>query len=352
MPADPVFTITYWGVTGTIAAPLKPDEVTDKVARAVHHLLKQGHLADLQGRPGDLAEVRRRVENYLPFHVRSTYGGDTTCLEVQTPDALLILDCGSGFRGLASDIERRWNAPGYQGQRVAHVLITHPHMDHTIATPFADCYFDPRNQFTLYASKSVERSMCAVLCADSELSHTYFPPDYDLLKAIRNFKILEPDMTFPIGSTKITTYALNHPGGCLGFKLENAGRTFVFATDHEHRDVPDRKLAAFARGADLLYMDGQYLQTEYDGKEGIMGEAPLPRRGWGHSSVEACVATAAAAGVRRLHIGHIEPKRNDDDVARIECYFQQLLRDMLLKAGQSADACQAQVPYEGLEVRL
>ena len=43
-----------------------------------------------------VGEVRRRVEQ-LPIYLRSTYGGNTTCVEVQTPDELLILDCGSGI---------------------------------------------------------------------------------------------------------------------------------------------------------------------------------------------------------------------------------------------------------------
>src|SRR4051794_19903261 len=104
MPAEPVFTITYWGVTGTLPAPLKPAEVTDKVVRSLHSLLEQGLLADLLPGPASLDAVRQRVEEALPFHLRSTYGANTTCVEVQTPDSLLILDCGSGLRELGLDL--------------------------------------------------------------------------------------------------------------------------------------------------------------------------------------------------------------------------------------------------------
>ena len=138
-------------------------------------------------------------------------------------------------------------------------------------------------------------SLSAVLSPKSPLSDTYFPPTYDLMKALKDFHELQPGDDFSVGSTHIRTYPLNHPGGCLAFRLENAGRVFVFATDHEQPQVPDPGLASFAHGADLLYTEGQYLQTEYDGKEAVPGDAPMCRRGWGHSPMEACVATAVAA---------------------------------------------------------
>ena len=63
-------------------------------------LIERDRLADLRPGPDLEANLRRRIEEELPFHLRSSYGGNTTCVEVQTPDALLILDCGSGFREL------------------------------------------------------------------------------------------------------------------------------------------------------------------------------------------------------------------------------------------------------------
>jgi phosphoribosyl 1,2-cyclic phosphodiesterase len=349
MAGAPVFTITYWGITGTFTAPLKPPEITAKIVQAIHTLQAKGLLPE---RPATPEAIRRIVEDHLPFPLRSTFGGNTTCLEVQTPDSLLILDCGSGFRELGIELERRWNAPGYTGPRSAHVLISHPHMDHTYATPYVDPYFDPRNHFTLWSSKEVLDSLGAVLNPQSPLSHTYFPPTYDLMKALRDWQRIEAGTSFTIGSTRISTYALNHPGGCLAFRLENAGRVFVFATDHEHPEVPDRQLASFARDADLLYMDGQYLAAEYEGKQGIMSEKPYSRRGWGHSSVEACIATAVAAGARTLHVGHREPKRTDENTARVDRYLQEQMQVALTAAGRDTGACRALIPCEGMTIQL
>jgi phosphoribosyl 1,2-cyclic phosphodiesterase len=352
MAADPVFTITYWGLTGTLPAPLRPPEVTDKVVQAVARLVESERLRDLRTGPDLEARVRQLVEQHLPFHLRSSYGGNTTCVEVRTPDALLILDCGSGFRELGPDLEARWAKQGASAVRRAHVLVTHPHMDHTFATPYFVPYYNPGNHFTIWGSQSVIDSLKAVLDPHSSLSKVYFPPTFDQLQALRDFRPLEAGQAIDLGSTRLRTYALTHPGGCLAFRLENAGRCFVFATDHEQKEVPDRGLADFARGADLLYTEGQYTAAEYEGRVGPAGDPPMPRRGWGHSTVEACVATAVAAGVKEVHVGHREPRRGDEELARVDAYVRDLARQECRRQGRPEDAARALVPYEGMTVRL
>jgi phosphoribosyl 1,2-cyclic phosphodiesterase len=349
MPLDPVFTITYWGVTGTLTAPLKPAEVTDKIVQAILHLVEQGKLAGLKPGPDLPSQVRHLIEQELPFPRRSTYGGNTTCVEVQTPDALLILDCGSGCRELGIDLGRRWNSADYAGSRVAHLLLTHPHLDHAMAAPYVGPFYDPRNNFTVYASASVLKAMEGVLGPDSALAHTYFPPSIDLMKALKDIREIEGGVSFQIGSTKVSTYSLTHPGGCLAYKLENAGRVFVFATDHEQLQVPDQALAAFAQGADLLYTEGQYLLAEYEGRQLLPGETNLMhRRGWGHSPVEACVATAVAAGVKALHVGHREPLRSDQQIFEVETLIKRLMGEELHRAGRDPRSCHALIPHEGM----
>ncbi len=348
---EPVFTITYWGVTGTLTAPLRAAEVTEKIEQAVFHLAESGGLAGLEPGPDLAANVRRAVAG-LPFHLRSSYGGNTTCVEVQTPDALLIFDCGSGFRELGVALEARWRAEGSAAVRRADVLVTHSHMDHTYATPYFTPYYNPANSFNIWGTQVVIDSLSAVLNPHSRLSQIYFPPTYEQMTAIKEFRTVLHGQAFSIGSTRIRTYALRHPGGCLAYRLDNAGRSFVFATDHEQEHVPDAGLAEFARDADLLYTEGQYTREEYDGRTGVCGDAPFPRHGWGHSPVESCVTTAVAAGVKAVHVGHRDPRRGDTQLAALDEYVGRLAEEELLRAGKPAGSCRARIPYEGLVVRL
>jgi phosphoribosyl 1,2-cyclic phosphodiesterase len=341
MAAEPAFTITYWGITGTMSDPLLPGEVTAKISACLEELAQRGRLAQLRPGPGLREAVRRELAE-LPLYLRSTYGGNTTSVEMRTPDALLILDCGSGFRELGRELARRWNAPDYKGDRTGHVLVTHPHMDHSFGTPFFAPYYDPRNSFTIWGTRPVIQSLEAVLSPTSALSHVYFPPTFDMMKAIRGFREIHAWQEFTIGGTKVRTFLLRHPGGCLAFRLERAGKVYVFATDHEQLEVPDESLAAFAHGADILYTEGQYTRTEYEGETALPGESALPRRGWGHSAIEACVETAMAAGVACLHLGHRDPSRSDADLARLQDYAQ----------GLAGSKCRVVIPHEGMTVTL
>ncbi len=351
MPPEPALTLTYWGVTGTLAAPLRPAEVTEKIARAVEALVEQGGLADLRPGPGLAEAVRHRIAG-LSFALRSTYGGNTTCVEVRTPDALIILDGGSGLRELGIELDRRWGTASRAEGRTAHVLISHAHMDHIFGIPYVGPFFDDRSHFTLWGTRAVLDGFRAVLDPASPLAGRFFPPNANHMKGLRGFRELTAGAAFALGSTRITTYALHHPGGCLAYRLERAGRVFVFATDHEQQEEPDPGLVDFARGADLLYTDGQYTRAEYEGRDAVPRQRCFPRRGWGHSPAEACLITAVAAGVRALHVGHRDPCRDDDATAAMEGLLRQELKGELRRRGRDEDACRVLIPYEGLAVEL
>jgi ribonuclease BN (tRNA processing enzyme) len=65
-----------------------------------------------------------------------------------------------------------------------------------------------------------------------------------------------------------------------------------------------------AQGADVLYRDGQYLRSEYDGHLGIGNSAAVPRLDWGHSCIEDVEEMAVDCGVKQTYIGHHDPNRN------------------------------------------
>jgi ribonuclease BN (tRNA processing enzyme) len=103
--------------------------------------------------------------------------------------------------------------------------------------------------------------------------------------------------------------ALHHPDGCLAYRLEHAGRTLIFATDHEHGDPAiDAALIEFSRGAEYLIYDATYLPPEYESL----------RRGWGHSTWYAAVAIARAASVKNLVLFHHHPDHTDDELEAVE----------------------------------
>jgi phosphoribosyl 1,2-cyclic phosphodiesterase len=351
-PAQPVFEVIYWGATGTMAAPLLPAQATEKLVESVARLIEQGALAGLAPGPRLRAAVAEIVERHLPFHLRSTYGGNTTCIEIQTPDGLIIFDCGSGLRELGHSLLERWRLQGQTARRSADILISHAHMDHTFGTPYFIPYYDGGCCFQIHALQSVIDSLTAVLSPDSALSRLYFPPTFSEMKSTITSHSVLPGDDWWIGSTHILTYPLNHPGGALAFRIENSGRAIVLASDHEHLQAPDPDLAHFARGADLLYMDGQYREAEYLGKAGIGSDPGFSRINWGHSPMESCVKTAVAAGAGLLHVGHREPRRADAGTAAFEEDLRRLTAAELAARKSPGRACSAAVPYEGMRALI
>jgi phosphoribosyl 1,2-cyclic phosphodiesterase len=339
------FQLTYWGTTGSFPRALTPAEVELKIIRTVRHLAASSDLAQSLSSIASDAEVEEKIARLVPADQRTMFGGNTTCLEVRTPDALFVVDAGTGLQPWARSTQSCWNAAGYKGQREGHLLMTHAHLDHACGLAFADAFYDPRNRFTIWGTQEVIDQLRELLNTGEERRNLLLPVSLCQLSGVRELKVLPPSLELTIAGTRIAALPLNHPGHSLAYRFERSGKRLVIATDHEHREVPDRTLAAFANGSDLLYLDGQYLQCEYDGERGIGAAPARPRLGWGHSPVEASIATAVAAGAKMLHLGHHDPHRTDEELGQLECYVQSHVRRLHVE-GSASVACEVALARE------
>ncbi|MFZ2090032.1 MAG: MBL fold metallo-hydrolase, partial [Desulfobaccales bacterium] len=116
--------------------------------------------------------------------------------------------------------------------------------------------------------------------------------------------------------TQIDAIPLNHPQGCLGFRFQENGQAMVFFTDNElglDGGYRFQDFVKFARGADLLIHDAQYLPEEVSA-----------HRGWGHSTYEEAVRLALEAEVKSLLLTHHDPARTDEQVRKIVTRARQL----------------------------
>jgi ribonuclease BN (tRNA processing enzyme) len=136
---------------------------------------------------------------------------------------------------------------------------------------------------------------------DEQMAAPYFPVNLSEMKAHQAFYELEPG-PIQLGDVSLQTTWLNHPQGCLGFRLETKEGVFVYATDNEPGDVEfDKSVRRLAAGADVLIYDSQYLPEEYE----------VQRRGWGHSHWREAINVVMESGAKELILYHHDPEHND-----------------------------------------
>jgi ribonuclease BN (tRNA processing enzyme) len=82
------------------------------------------------------------------------------------------------------------------------------------------------------------------------------------------------------------------------------------------------------------------------------GGGALSRHGWGHSTIDAAIATGMAARARHLHLGHHEPKRTDKELDEVAQLAQRLSELELRRQGRAATDCRTCLAAEGMEIEI
>ena len=295
------------------------------------------------------------VRGSIPTPGRETilYGGDTTCVEVQAGDELIILDAGSGIRRLGLDLLSRTEDQPIKG----HIFITHTHWDHIQGFPFFTPAFIPENLFIIHGPHYDDKYLHQILAG--QMATEYFPIPIDFMSAHLDFIGLSEDK-MKIGKATVSSIHVNHPGIALGYRVDYQGKAVVFTGDHEpyhffHADPIkqlevngkilseettdierfaeklDQKLVDFAQGADLLIFDTAYTYDQYQNG----------KKGWGHSYPEYAVKIAAQANAKALALTHHDPTDTDNcvegKVAHTLQHIQQLELNMECFAAKVGD---------------
>jgi phosphoribosyl 1,2-cyclic phosphodiesterase len=268
------------------------------------------------------------------------YGGNTPCLELIAPDGTqIILDCGTGLRMLGS----RWVAPNGGKAAQTHILVTHYHWDHIQGVPFFSPLYVENNEFHFYSfrSKFLGRDSLKQVF-EAQMALPYFPVDMSAMSAKRKFKEVEGGDSFKVGENKITTRWLNHPQGCLGFRIETPAGTVAYATDNEPGDAKlDESLRELAAGADIFINDAQFTPEQLK----------TTKKGWGHSSWLEGAKVARQAAAKTLVLFHHDPDSTDrmvDSILRqareeFDSVFA-ASEGMVITLGAPGDSVQAHMP--------
>ncbi|HEY2801501.1 MAG TPA: response regulator [Chthoniobacterales bacterium] len=291
------------------------------------------------------------VRGSIPVPGASTvrYGGNTSCVEIRADGEIIILDAGSGLRLLGNALEKEFDSKPIK----LTLLITHTHWDHIQGLPFFLPAYKEKNTLRVLGYEGARKGLATILAGQMETS--FFPVSLsDMPSAIAIEELRE--MAFSIGKVRVRSRFVNHPGICAGYRLDTSHGSVAFLPDNEPYDMarirprtqsnsePENaqsyaaaeraKLVEFLHRVDVLIIDAQYTDDEYQKK-----------KGWGHGSLSSVVSLALDADVRKLFLFHHDPEHDDKKLDEIV----EGARTLVLESGKSVEVDAAR---EGTEVWL
>jgi phosphoribosyl 1,2-cyclic phosphodiesterase/ActR/RegA family two-component response regulator len=277
------------------------------------------------------------------------YGGNTSCVEVRADGQLIILDAGTGIRPLGLSLARE-----FEGVPLSlTLLITHTHWDHIQGFPFFDAAYNPQNRLRILGYEGAREGLLGAL--SSQMESPYFPVGWRHLPGYISLQEMNQPQ-FRVGPIGVQTMYLNHPGICVGYRLQTSAGAIAYLPDNEpfqrykYHSEPkaqagateildfarrmDQKLVDFIREAEVLIIDAQYDLTEYE-----------TRVGWGHGCVDDVVALALKANVKRLYLFHHDPAHDDAKIDSMVGWARQFVAAL-------GDTLPVEAAREGAEVTI
>ena len=309
--------IRFWGTRGSLPVALTAAGVRRKLIAA---------LRDASGRTFDSDEAIARYVEALPFDVAGTFGGHTSCVEIDNGTSeYVICDLGSGLRPFGQAAIARH---GPAVPQTYHLFVSHVHWDHIMGLPFFGPAYIPGNRLIFYGA---HRELEAAL--RRQMEPPSFPVDFSVFNAQIEFVHLEPDGTHDVAGMQVTVKHQHHAGDSYGYRFERDGRVIVYSTDSEHTFSEPDESASFARffhNADVVVFDAMY----------SLAEAISVKADWGHSSNIVGVELCQLAGARHLCLYHHEPALDDTALAK------------MLEETRTGDPLRVSAAYDGLELTL
>jgi phosphoribosyl 1,2-cyclic phosphodiesterase len=262
------------------------------------------------------------------------YGGNTSCVQVTTASGdMIIIDMGTGLMPLGNAL---LSTDFGRGKGQATILLSHAHWDHIQGLGFFAPVFIPGNAFTLWGHGKSSSMLEGIL--EGQMNPN-FSPLYTLKNLGASFEVraVSPGEPFTVGSVRVTGRPNPHGSTtALAFRLEEADRSFVYASDAGYPDDgPSAESLELYRGATVLLHDTTYT-PEHQAK----------RRNRGFSSYEDAAAAAVVAGAKQLVMFHYDQDYTDDDVDALK----EACRASLDRLG--GKAIELTAAEEGLELEI
>lgn len=264
-----------------------------------------------------------------------SYGGNTSCVEINVGGHLIILDAGTGLIDLGNELMQKYIESGSTiTERTpinATILLSHIHQDHILGIPFFKPMHLASTKINVFGGVAQDEKL------ETELSKLLFTKTFpldlgdiaaeltinDLNEA--NYIVLrhgEPPIVTRVldfysnqykeDDVIISCYkSFAHPqNGVFVYKISYKGKSFVYSTDKESYEGGDKKLIKFARNCNVLVHDAQYTAEDYL-------SIYAPKQGFGHSTFDMAVDAKLQTNAEKLVFFHYDPSYDDSKLEEL-----------------------------------
>ena len=268
------------------------------------------------------------------------YGGNTSCVEVNVRDQLIILDAGTGIIELGENLTREHILSGGSTDERkpirATLILSHIHIDHIQGLPFFSPEFIKTTKLEVYGpdlGKENLKDTISTLLYDKS-----FPVSLEEIQGAININSFSQRLVLVIkengehviynlaefkkenvneNDIVITAYKTTaHPkNGCLCIKISYKDKVLVYATDKECYVGSDKKFIDFAYGWGVWIHDAQYTHQDYI--------SPIaPKQGYGHSTFDMAIDAMNQTKAKNLVFFHYDPGYDDKKLDKIKEFYE------------------------------
>lgn len=277
--------IRFWGVRGSIPAPVTAKEIQSKISAAISRITPEDCKDE---------DSKERFLSQLPEWIFGTVGGNSACVELTDENGNeYIFDCGSGIRAFSKSLKAKKTEQ-------FNLFMSHFHWDHIQGIPFWDQTYNPSVKIHVYSPWENAEEIFS-----QQSREPYFPKNgcWDNIKDRFVFHTVKEGEPFELNGFSVKCLKMKHPGDSYAYCLEKDGKKFIYATDVELQENNFEKSAVnldFFQNADMLIIDSQYTVAE-----------ALEKVNWGHNAFSYAVDFAGNFGIKNMYLFHHEPLYDD-----------------------------------------
>ncbi|MCL1987890.1 MAG: MBL fold metallo-hydrolase [Firmicutes bacterium] len=241
----------------------------------------------------------------IPYCQNSQYGGNTSCITLESKGQIIFLDAGSGI--IRFDLEDEGNKDLFIKNRYFDIFLSHLHIDHILGLATFKYLWDPQSHVRMYTIDRGGGTLKEQIFAT--FASPYWPIPIAVASDVECVEI-QKDIPFSLGFFTVIPFEAPHPNNTTSFYITDGQVRVVYLLDSEIAMLDDEKytkLVAFCRDADLVVFDAAYSPQDY-----------LTRKGWGHSTIEDGIKLARISGCKKMLFDHFSFDYNDSQIEALD----------------------------------